>query len=131
MHDRNAIAPALLACGDRDLLPVPLPGRRSLAFWARDGGGGQHGLDLGYAELDAFPHAEVHPLAGRYALHQHDAQRRFALDGVMREDIDQDLQPLDRRDAGSEFAPAAVEERDLIASVRAQYMHRMVRAVLG
>src|SRR5258706_49604 len=129
MHSRDLIAAALLAGGDRDLLPVRVPRRSALALGTRHRGGGEHRLDLRHAELDRFAHREVHALAGRDPLHQHYAKRRLALDGAVREHIDQHLQPLDRRDARAVLAAAAVEERDLIAGLYAQHVHRVVRAV--
>src|SRR5258708_1199082 len=129
MHGRDLIAAALLAGGDRDLLPVRVPRRSALALGTRHRGGGEHRLDLRHAELDRLAHREVHALAGGDPLHQHYAKRRLALDGAVREHIDQHLQPLDRRDARAVLAAAAVEERDLIAGLYAQHVHCVVRAV--
>ena len=131
MHLRDAVAAALLAGGDGDLLPVRVACRGALAFRPRDRGGGEHRLDLGDAELDRLAHREVHALAGGDALDEHHAQRRLALDRAVLEHIDQHFQPLDRRDARGVLAAAAVEQRDLVARAHAQHVHRVVRAVVG
>src|SRR5258708_11947390 len=94
MHDRNPVAPALLAGGDRDLLPMTLARRGALALGARHPPGGEHRPDLGDAELDRLADGEFHALPGGDALHQHDMERRFALDGAMLPQVPAELQSL-------------------------------------
>src|SRR5207244_12455507 len=67
MHRRDPIATALLASGDRDLLPVRMASGGTLALRSRDGRGGKHRLDLGDAEFDALAHRQLHALVGRDA----------------------------------------------------------------
>ena len=68
MHHRDAVAAALLAGGDRDLLPVALARRGALALRPRHGAGGEHRPDLGDAELHGLAEGELHAFAGRNAL---------------------------------------------------------------
>ena len=129
MHRRDAIAAALLAGGNGDLLPVRMARRRALALGSRHGRGGEQGMDLRDAELDALSHRKIHAFAARDALREHQAKRRLALDRAMREYIDQQFQSLDRGDARRVLAAATVEEGDVIAGVYAQHMHRVMRAL--
>src|SRR5258708_20736519 len=131
MHCRNAVTAALLAGGDRDLLPVRLPPGGALALGPRDRPGGQQGPDLRDPELDRLANGEFHALAGRDALNQNDMKRGFALDGAMLEQIDAYLQPLDRRNAARVLAAAAVEQGDVIAGPQADDVDRVMRRILG
>src|SRR5205807_2069943 len=88
------VAPALLAGGDRDFLPVDVARRDALALGPRHGRRREHRPDRGHAQLDRLAHRKVHALAGGYALHEHHRQRRLALDGVMLQHVDGKRQNL-------------------------------------
>src|SRR5258708_23171400 len=115
MHDRNPVAPALLAGGDRDLLPMTLARRGALALGARHRPGGEHRPDLGDAELDRLADGEFHALPGGDALHQDDMERPFPLDGAMLHQVDAALQSLNRGNTARVLAAAAVEQRDVVS----------------
>ena len=73
MHLRDAVAPALLAGGDRDALPVRALLRGALARDAPDRARRDHRLQRGDAQFGRLLHREIHLLARRHALHQRDA----------------------------------------------------------
>src|SRR5438270_1343005 len=118
-HRRYAIAAALLAGGDGDLLPVRLARGGALALRSRHRRGCKHGMDLGGAEFDRLADREVHAFTRGDALYEDHAKRRFALERAVLENIDEQLQPLGRGDARGIFAAAAVEQRDVVAGADA------------
>jgi hypothetical protein len=128
---RDAVAAALLARRDHDLLPVRTPVLGALAFGTRDGARRQDRLQFGDAELHRLAHGAIHLFSRRYALHERDAQRRLALERPVLEDVDADVQSLHGSDARRKFAAATVEECDRLAFAQAQYVDRVMRGVFG
>ena len=137
MHERlqgqdlgDAVAPALLAGRHRDLLPVRHALVGPFAREAQHGALGLHRLHGMRAQLHRLLHHPVHLVARRQRLHQHDAQRRLALERARLAEL-REHRLAAHRQARLDLAAAAVEQHHHLAIAQAQHAQRMVGERLG
>ena len=122
MDHRHAVAPALLASGNGNGLPVrhflvgPLAAQAQYAV-RRD-----QRLNAGDAEFGRLLDQPVHAVVGRHADGEVDGARCFALDGLVRLHMDRDVAAAHAFDRRGVLATMAIEQGDVVARLHPQHL---------
>lgn len=135
MHRRYAIAPALFARRDRQILPMLYASLGSLVCKPHHRPARLHRKDVDDTKLNRLLYREVHALARAQALDQRDCDGRLSLARLPRSNAQTNPLLGYRVDLRAGLAALAVEYDDWIAYVEPQYargmMSRGVRKIAG